>query len=260
MQIRYGQQSMQSGIYLIKCKENDTVYVGQSVNMSRRTAYHRQMLRRGEHDNRHLQRAYDKYGEDNFEVRYVITCDTEDLTHYETQVLSIFKRHYKAFNSEAPVDTPMLGRKREYNENSINALHEYRDKAHEALARKRREDKDYLEFTREVGRKAMSKLRADPEIEAKRKKKSAKAQARPELVELRRKQLLERFENGWKPKRNPKTTKVINTETGEVFQSYTEASEKYGVSTATVHRWVNGRRDGRNKNTKGKPNWRVYED
>lgn len=69
------------GVYKITNMLNDKVYVGSSVNMKRRQYIHFWLLRRGRHDNIHLQRAYNKDGENNFNfeviehVRYVSDRD-----------------------------------------------------------------------------------------------------------------------------------------------------------------------------------------
>lgn len=54
------------GIYSITCAANGKQYVGSSRNVKSRWRQHRCDLRRGEHANGHLQRAWNKYGEDGF--------------------------------------------------------------------------------------------------------------------------------------------------------------------------------------------------
>lgn len=53
---------MLSGIYLITCNENGRRYVGSSKDIERRVRSHCQDLSKNRHDNRHLQRAWNKYG------------------------------------------------------------------------------------------------------------------------------------------------------------------------------------------------------
>lgn len=57
-----------SGIYTIRCKLDKRMYVGSSVNMRKRAQNHLSALRKGSHHSRHLQRAWDKYGPDYFEI------------------------------------------------------------------------------------------------------------------------------------------------------------------------------------------------
>lgn len=58
---------MASGIYTITNKENGNFYIGSSVNLKKRWKRHKSNLRTNKHDNAHLQRAWNKYGEDCFE-------------------------------------------------------------------------------------------------------------------------------------------------------------------------------------------------
>lgn len=52
-----------AGVYLIYCSANEKGYVGSSLRVQARFTSHRHDLRRGVHDNSHLQKAYAKYGE-----------------------------------------------------------------------------------------------------------------------------------------------------------------------------------------------------
>lgn len=61
---------MNSGIYIIANLENGKVYIGSTVREFReRWRRHRADLCAGHHVNPHLQRAWDRYGEDAFEFR-----------------------------------------------------------------------------------------------------------------------------------------------------------------------------------------------
>ncbi len=57
------------GIYLIKCKPNDKNYIGQSLNIKHRINEHKSNLRKNRHSNCHLQNAFNKYGEEQFEFK-----------------------------------------------------------------------------------------------------------------------------------------------------------------------------------------------
>ncbi|MBO0862922.1 MAG: GIY-YIG nuclease family protein [Chloracidobacterium sp.] len=63
------------GVYQILCLITGQIYIGSSVKMHERWVDHRRNLRRGPHVNKHLQQAWIRYGEENFEftvVEYVI--------------------------------------------------------------------------------------------------------------------------------------------------------------------------------------------
>lgn len=69
------------GIYKIVNLINNKVYVGQTKEkFQRRFWLHRWQLRKRKHDNKHLQNAWNKYGEDNFifEIIEVLPIDEID--------------------------------------------------------------------------------------------------------------------------------------------------------------------------------------
>jgi len=57
---------MASGIYQIKNTLNGNRYIGSAADLRRRWQQHLSALRHSQHHNRHLQRAFDKYGEEAF--------------------------------------------------------------------------------------------------------------------------------------------------------------------------------------------------
>ena len=69
-----------SGIYEIRNIQNDYRYVGSAVDLDRRREGHFYDLRRERYPNSHLQRSYNKYGEDAFEFNVLEYCAKEDLT------------------------------------------------------------------------------------------------------------------------------------------------------------------------------------
>lgn len=74
---------MTCGIYCICNTANDKKYIGQSVNVEERLRRHKYELLNNKHFNKHLQRAWNKYGEDNFTFEQVVACDMEHLDMYE---------------------------------------------------------------------------------------------------------------------------------------------------------------------------------
>ena len=68
---------MNSGVYLILNTKNNHKYVGSSVNLSRRERIHFHKLNKQTHENTHLQRAWNKYGEDAFDLHALALCARE---------------------------------------------------------------------------------------------------------------------------------------------------------------------------------------
>ncbi len=60
-----------SGIYEIVCRANGRRYIGSAVNLDKRWRLHYRQLNDGTHHNRHLQRAWSKYGSSEFFFRVV---------------------------------------------------------------------------------------------------------------------------------------------------------------------------------------------
>jgi len=83
-----------SGIYQIKFKLSDNIYIGSAVNLRVRKANHIHHLRKGTHHNSHLQNVWNKYGEENYEFQILITCHPEMCIWYEQQFLDQWKPEY----------------------------------------------------------------------------------------------------------------------------------------------------------------------
>lgn len=65
------------GVYKIVNLINGKIYIGSSKNLRHRLWGHRAQLRHNKHGNEHLQRAWNKYGEENFDYCILETCDEE---------------------------------------------------------------------------------------------------------------------------------------------------------------------------------------
>ena len=77
---------MKSGIYKIVNKVNSKYYLGSSKDFHVRKLRHFNELRKGNHHNIYLQRAFNKYGEENFE--FVILEECENTLEREQELLN----------------------------------------------------------------------------------------------------------------------------------------------------------------------------
>lgn len=95
---------MLSGIYSITNKVNGKLYIGKSVDVVKRINTHKQSLRKGSHYNEHLQRAWNKYGEDSFEFETLEFVEVEHLTYFENYYMELYKSYnYRyGYNSALP--------------------------------------------------------------------------------------------------------------------------------------------------------------
>lgn len=83
-----------SGIYCIENKINNKTYIGSSKNLYQRLLKHFALLRYDKHENAHLQSAWNKYGEENFEWFILEFCDTSILTEREQYCLDLLGGEY----------------------------------------------------------------------------------------------------------------------------------------------------------------------
>lgn len=76
------------GVYKILNRKNGKFYIGSSVDIEKRFNSHKKELIAGTHNNKHLQNAWNKYGEDSFEF-FVLeeVLDINELRNRETYYL-----------------------------------------------------------------------------------------------------------------------------------------------------------------------------
>lgn len=91
------------GIYGIKNKTNNKIYVGKTMqSFGDRWDCHKAMLRGGYHENPHLQNAWNKYGEDNFEFIVIHNCESgetvEQVDELEISEIAKYKELGLAYN------------------------------------------------------------------------------------------------------------------------------------------------------------------
>lgn len=89
-----------SGVYKITCMSNNKVYVGSSIDMFQRTKGHVALLRYNKHCNKHLQFAWNKYGESAFRfdvIELVLSFCVQFREQYWINKLKA-SNHRKGFN------------------------------------------------------------------------------------------------------------------------------------------------------------------
>lgn len=83
-----------SGIYKIINLINNQVYIGSSCNLKHREYTHFNSLTKNKHFNKHLQRAANKYGIENFKFKIIKNCKEDNLLKIEQFYLNKLKPHY----------------------------------------------------------------------------------------------------------------------------------------------------------------------
>lgn len=89
---------MKSGIYLIKNLINGKVYIGSSKHITRRITTHKNHLLKNKHHSIKLQRAYNKYGIQNFEYSIIQYCKPIDNIINEQYWLDYLDSYKNGYN------------------------------------------------------------------------------------------------------------------------------------------------------------------
>ena len=100
--------TMSSGIYRILCIKNGRYYYGSSKNVDRRWSIHQSKLRRGVHDNSHMQNAYDKHGEQSFRYEFIKAVPNDKLFEVENEYLNEYVGKRNCFNINKRAECPIL--------------------------------------------------------------------------------------------------------------------------------------------------------
>lgn len=82
-----------SGIYTIENKVDGKLYVGYTNHITTRWSNHKKDLRKGIHINPHLQRAWNRDGEENFLFEILVECEPEHMASEENHWCNLLQVH-----------------------------------------------------------------------------------------------------------------------------------------------------------------------
>jgi group I intron endonuclease len=83
-----------SGIYKIENLINGKCYIGSASNFSKRWRNHKCLLSNNKHHSIHLQRAWNKYGQQNFKFEILLCCEKEELIEKEQIHINMIEPEY----------------------------------------------------------------------------------------------------------------------------------------------------------------------
>ncbi len=89
---------MTSGVYQFKNLITNQRYIGQSVDIEDRYIKHIRLLELGIHHSIKLQKAWDKYGKENFTHCILIECPTDELLKQEEYYVRKYNSHIDGYN------------------------------------------------------------------------------------------------------------------------------------------------------------------
>ncbi len=98
-----------SCVYAIVNVMNGKRYIGSTMHFQNRVQMHKFHLRRGTHDNRHLQASWKKYGEDAFVFGIIEEVPVEQMIKQEQAFLDSAQPH--VYNTGLVASAPTRGRK-----------------------------------------------------------------------------------------------------------------------------------------------------
>ena len=106
--------SRQAGIYMIVHDASGKLYVGSAVDLCRRHGEHQRMFRRGAHENDHLQKAWNKHGQEAFTFVVLLYCAPADLLFYEQRAIDSYKQRvgWRQMYNSNPNASSALGREK----------------------------------------------------------------------------------------------------------------------------------------------------
>ena len=88
---------MLCGIYCIENLTTEKKYIGQSHNIYNRWGKHQSELNNNIHDNDYLQKAWNKYGEDDFIFYILEKCDESMLDERERFYIEVFNTSQRSY-------------------------------------------------------------------------------------------------------------------------------------------------------------------
>lgn len=112
------------GIYKIENTINKKAYIGQSKNIPLRFSNHKYELNKNIHPNHHLQRAWNKYGKENFIFEILCECSIEKLNEKEIYFIGLYSSFEHGYNkTEGGTDSETAA---EFGRKLAEVIHERR--------------------------------------------------------------------------------------------------------------------------------------
>lgn len=263
-----------SGIYIITCSDNKKSYIGQSYNIADRIHMHIYLLRKNMHYNNHMQRSWNKYGEQTFTFGVLECCSVEELNEKEIFYISEFDTYNKGFNQTLGGDG-MRG----YKVSEASRV-KMRESHYDCIGANNPHSKrivlintgEVFNCIRDASEK-YSVCHADISKNAKRKSKYAGVNNGVRLVWAYEEdyikfsieqieELLHVAQNCRRGKMCNRSKRVICLDTCEIFYTIFDASEKHGVSRSCIGAACSGvqKHAGRDKVTSKPLTWMYLED
>lgn len=236
------------GIYKITCVNNSKVYVGSSSNIKTRWYRHISNLKYNK-SNPNLQNSYNKYGKDSLKFEVLEECDVKDLIKKETfWAEKYIKEGVEIFNVGEFIESPTRGTN--LSEAHKSLLRERFSGEKNPSYKKMWVHNDYeekyikeseLDLYQKNGYKKGLTLSHRLNISMRQKEIGRK------MTEENKRKIIEIAKRPKSEKQKMKLSKIrkelcgikiLCIETGEIFDSYTDAANKFNTSYQAIRQSI----------------------
>ena len=220
------------GIYKIENKLNGHCYIGSSKNIKKRWYEHRRRLKNNTHHSIVLQRAWNKYGEENFKFDILCYCSENELLIKEQEFFNELKPEY--------IILKIAGRLNGYKhtEETKKKIKEKRAKQIIVMSKERRDNISKAKVGKKLSpehKKSLSKAKTNKKL-SKEHKNKIRQKCTPEM--MREKQRLS--------VNSRKDCNIIGeNDNGEIiyqFNSLKEAYTELNICQSTLWRIIKNKR------------------
>lgn len=206
------------GVYSITNLIDNKKYIGQSVDIYVRWGNHKSALRNNRHDNKHLQNAWNIYGEENFIFEILSICDTDIIDDVETEYIKLFN----TMNRECGYNRESGGHENKFLSNESKMM----------ISIKHKGKKLTDEHKAKISESGKGRVFSD---ETKNKISEA-------ITGIKRSdETRERISNSRKGEKSWSRKSIYCIELNEEFDSTKSACEKYGFNSASLCSHLKGR-------------------
>lgn len=240
-----------SAVYRIRSLSDGKMYIGSSIDVHKRFSAHRNLLKRDAHYNKHLQRAWNVLGADNFIFEIIEEAPADDLLNREQAAISKYSACNDSIGYNFSEDTlsPMRGKKhsketlQKISESHIGKKHtdESRNKIRQAHLGRKKSEKHIESMSRvrlgkplkESTRRLLKEIRNTPEWRV----KQSTSQKKRDFSYLSTRDIVERSANTRRRKF------IITSPNGESFTVFglSRFCRENGLDQGSMSNVANGR-------------------